>query len=37
MENEQKQFRRRLLLLGALSFIGFAVLAGRVLWLQAFQ
>jgi len=37
MEKEQKQFRRRLLALGALSFIGFAILAGRVIWLQAFQ
>jgi len=37
MEKEQRQFRRRLLVLGALSLIGFAVLAGRVIWLQAFQ
>jgi len=37
MNNDQKQFRRRLAVLGALSLIGFAVLAGRVIWLQALQ
>jgi hypothetical protein len=37
MNNEQKQFRRRLALLGALSLLGFAALAGRVIWLQAIQ
>jgi hypothetical protein len=37
MNNEQKQFRRRLAVLGAVAFSGFAVLAGRVIWLQAFQ
>jgi hypothetical protein len=37
MNNEQKQFRRRLALLGAIALSGFAILAGRVIWLQAFQ
>lgn len=37
MDNEQKQFRRRLALLGVASLLGFAALAGRVIWLQAFQ
>jgi hypothetical protein len=37
MENQQKQFRRRLGVLGALALLGFAVLAGRVIWLQAFR
>jgi|GEM_PF-6155096 len=37
MNNEQKQFRRRLAVLGAISLLGFAALAGRVVWLQALQ
>jgi hypothetical protein len=37
MNNEQKQFRHRLAVLGAISLLGFAVLAGRVVWLQALQ
>jgi hypothetical protein len=37
MQNDQKQFRRRLLVLGAIAPVGFAILAGRVIWLQAFQ
>jgi len=37
MNAEQKQFRRRLALLAAITLIGFAVLAGRMIWLQAFQ
>jgi hypothetical protein len=37
MKNEQKQFRRRLAVLGAISLLGFAALAGRVVWLQALQ
>jgi hypothetical protein len=37
MQNDQKQFRRRLLVLGAIALVGFAILAGRVIWLQAFQ
>jgi len=36
MNNEQ-QFRRRLVLLGAVALSGFAILAGRVIWLQAIQ
>lgn len=37
MNNDQKQFRRRLAMLGVISFLGFAALACRVIWLQAFQ
>jgi hypothetical protein len=37
MNNEQKQFRRRLAVLGAITLLGFAALAGRVVWLQALQ
>jgi hypothetical protein len=37
MNNEQKRFRRRLAVLGAISLLGFAALAGRVVWLQALQ
>jgi len=37
MDNQQKQFRRRLSVLGALSLLGFAAVAVRVIWLQAFQ
>lgn len=37
MNDEQKQFRRRLAVLGVLSLAGFAVLAARVIWLQALK
>jgi len=37
MNNDQKQFRRRLAMLGVISLLGFAALAGRVIWLQALQ
>jgi hypothetical protein len=37
MNQEQKQFRRRLAALGALTLSGFAILVGRMIWLQAFQ
>jgi hypothetical protein len=37
MNNELKRFRRRLAVLGAISLLGFAALAGRVVWLQALQ
>jgi hypothetical protein len=37
MDKEQKQFRRRLALLGAITLLGFLALAARVTWLQALQ
>jgi hypothetical protein len=37
MNQEQKQFRRRLALLGIITLIGFSALAARVIWLQAIQ
>lgn len=37
MDQEQKQFRRRLAVLGIITLIGFAALAARIVWLQAIQ
>jgi len=37
MKNDQQQFRRRLAILGAICVFGFALLAGRVIWLQVIQ
>jgi hypothetical protein len=34
---QQKQFRRRLALLGIVTLIGFIALAARLTWLQALQ
>jgi len=37
MNQDQKQFRRRLAMLGFIAFAGIAALLVRLAWLQAFQ
>jgi len=37
MDEQQKKFQHRLAILGVIALLGFAALATRMFWLQAFQ